>query len=92
MISVRGRYRAGRSGSRTNSSGSTSTSTSSTAAPHISRDVSPASLPSASPIASPTVAFAPILAAELPVHPSSHSIISPFTSESLHVIELDGDG
>ena len=92
MTGVRGRYRAGRSGSRPNSFGSTSVSTSSTIAPHISGDVSPASLPSASPIVAPTVAFASTLVVESPVHPSSYSTVSPFTSESLHVIEQDGDG
>ncbi|XP_052204111.1 uncharacterized protein LOC127809391 [Diospyros lotus] len=92
MTGVRGRYRAGRSGSRPNSSGSTAASTSSTAAPHISGDISPASLPSVSPVATPAVASSPTLPAESPVHPSSHSTASHFTSEPLHVIEQDGDG
>ncbi|XP_052170420.1 uncharacterized protein LOC127786798 [Diospyros lotus] len=92
MTGVRGRYRAGHSGSRSNSSGSTVTSTSSTTAPHISRDISPASLPSACPVAAPAVASSPTLPAESPIHPSSHSTASHFTSEPLHVIEQDGDG
>ncbi|XP_052176680.1 uncharacterized protein LOC127790983 [Diospyros lotus] len=87
MIVIRGC-----SGSRPNSSGSTAASTSSTTAPHILGDVSPASLPSASPVAAPTVASASTLPTESPVHPSSHSTTSHFTSESLHVIQQDGDG
>ncbi|XP_052181115.1 uncharacterized protein LOC127794213 [Diospyros lotus] len=87
MTGVRGRYRAGCSGSRPNSSRSTAASTSSTTAPHILGDVSPASLPSVSPVAPPTVASASTLPTESPVHPSSHSTASHFTSESLHIIE-----
>ncbi|XP_052180938.1 uncharacterized protein LOC127794086 [Diospyros lotus] len=87
MTCVRGRYRAGRSDSRPNSSGSTAASTSSTTAPHISGDISLASLPSASHVAAPAVASSPTLPAESPVHPSSHSTASHFTSEPLHVIE-----
>ncbi|XP_052197348.1 uncharacterized protein LOC127804517 [Diospyros lotus] len=92
MTGVRGRYHAGRSGSRPNSSGSTAASTSSTIAPHILGDISPASLPSASPVAIPAVASSPTLPAESPVHPSSHSTSSHFTSQPLHVIEQDDDG
>jgi len=92
MTGVRGRYRVGRSSSRPSSSGSTTASTSSTAAPHISGDVPLTSPPPASHVATPAVASAPTLAAESPVDPSSHSGVSPSTSESLHVIEQDGDG
>ncbi|XP_052171541.1 uncharacterized protein LOC127787522 [Diospyros lotus] len=66
MTGVRGRYRAGRSGSRPNSSGSTAASTSSTATPHISGDISLASLPSVSPVATPAVASSPTLPTESP--------------------------
>jgi len=85
MTGVRGRYRAGRSSSRPSSSGSTTT-------PHISGDIPLTSPPPTSHVATPAVASAPTLAAESPVDPSSHSGVSPSTSESLHVIEQDGDG
>ena len=85
MTGVRGRYRAGRSSSRPSSSGSTT-------APHILGDIPLTSPPPASHVATPAVASAPTLAAESPVDPSSHSGVSPSTSESLHVIEQDGDG